>query len=193
VLGILPGMIDFPITELLDDATCVAWLEQHLHPTGLVCQRTYTILTGSVFAKARQSPATIVLLLRRIAKGESTARLSRELDLDRKRLGDLRQQLQLNLYDTLPGELMTGTTFEADELYQNAGGKSMPHPDVADPPRRRANNRKGKGTYENDRPPILSLISRATHEVRYWVLEHADKATTRMIVEGNVPPKSTIL
>ena len=146
--GILPGMIDFPITELLDDATCVAWLEQHLHPAGLACprcqstdrrlfrkhpffptyrcrscQRTYTILTGSVFAKTRQSPATIVLLLRGIAKGESTARLSRELGLDRKRLGELRQQIQINLYDTLPGELMTGTAFEADELYQNAGEK----------------------------------------------------------------------
>ena len=39
----------------------------------------------------------------------------------------------------------------------------------------------------------MSLISRTSHEVRYWVLEHADKATTRIIVEGNVPPKSTIL
>jgi len=29
--------------------------------------------------------------------------------------------------------------------------------------------------------------------VRYWVLEHADKATTHTIVEGNVPPGSTIL
>src|SRR5947207_11278471 len=73
------------------------------------------------------------------------------------------------------------------------GKKSTPHRDVADPPRRRANKAKGKGSYENDRPPILSLISRATHEVRYWVLEHADKPTTRMIVEGNVPAKSTIL
>jgi transposase-like protein len=141
-------MIDFPITELLDDAVCVAWLEQYLHPTGLVCprcqsaerrlfrrhacfptyrcrecQRTYTILTGTVFEKTRQQPATIVLLLRGIAKGESTARLSRELDLDRKRLGELRQQIQTNLYDTLPGELMSGTAFEADELYQNAGEK----------------------------------------------------------------------
>jgi hypothetical protein len=35
--------------------------------------------------------------------------LSRELDLDRKRLGELRQQIQTNLYDTLPGEVMTGT------------------------------------------------------------------------------------
>ena len=146
--GILPCMIDFPLTDLLDDTACVAWLEQHLHPTGLVCprcqstnrrlfrrhhhfptyrcrdcQRTYTILTGTMFAKTRQRPATIVLLLRGIAKGESTARLARELDIDRKRLGELRQQLQTNLYDTLPGEVMTGTAFEADELYQNAGEK----------------------------------------------------------------------
>jgi transposase-like protein len=141
-------MIDFPMTDLLDETACVAWLEQHLHPSGLVCprchsnnrrlfrghpffptyrcrlcQRTYTILTGTMFAKTRQRPATIVLLLRGIAKGESTARLSRELDLDRKRLGELRQQIQTNLYDTFPGELMTGTAFEADELYQNAGEK----------------------------------------------------------------------
>jgi transposase-like protein len=152
-------MIDFPITELLDDAVSVAWLEQHLHPTGLVCprcqstqrrlfrrhdhfptyrcrtcQRTYTILTGSVFEKTRQRPATIVLLLRGIAKGESTALLSRELDLDRKRLGELRQKIQTNLYETLPGKLMSGTAFEADELYQNAGGKKY----TASRPRRPA-------------------------------------------------------
>jgi transposase len=158
-----------------------------------VCQRTYTILTGTVFAKTRQRPATILMLLRGFAKGESTARLARELDLDRKRLGELRQQIQTNLYDTLPGELMSGTAFEADELYQNAGKKSTPHRDVADPPRRRANKRKGKGSYANDRPPILSLISRTSHDVRYWVLEHADKPSTRTIIEGNVPRGSTIL
>ena len=73
------------------------------------------------------------------------------------------------------------------------GNKSRPHHDPADPPRRRANKRKGKGTYENDRPPILGLVSRTSHEVRYWVLEHADKPTTRTIIEGNVPPESTIL
>ena len=63
------------------------------------------------------------MLLREIAKGESTARLSRELDLDRKRLGEIRPQIQTNLYDTLPGEVMSGTAFETDELYQNAGKK----------------------------------------------------------------------
>src|SRR5919199_1220092 len=98
-------MIDFPITDLLDEAECAGWLERHLHPMGLVCprsqgterrlfrhhvffptyrcrtcQRTYTVLTGTVFEKTRQPPATIVLLLRGIAKGESTARLARRLN-----------------------------------------------------------------------------------------------------------------
>jgi transposase-like protein len=141
-------MIDFPLTDLLDETACISWLEQHLHPSGLLCprchspnrrlfrrhqyfptyrcrecQRTYTLLTRSVFEKTRQRPSTLVLLLRGIAKGESTARLSRELALDRKRLGELRQHIQTNLYNTLPAELMTGTAFEADELYQNAGEK----------------------------------------------------------------------
>jgi len=157
------------------------------------CQRTSTLLTGTVFEKTRQRSVTIVLLLCGIAKGEPTARFSRELALDRKRLGELRQQIQTNLHDTLPGELMTGTAFEADELYQNAGGKSTPHRDPSDPPRQRANKGKGKGTHEDDRSPILGLISRTSNEVRYWVLEHANKPITRAIVEGNVPPESTIL
>jgi transposase-like protein len=140
-------MIDFPIGELLDDVACLAWLERHLYPDGWVCPHCgsparrlfrhqsfpayrcracagyYTLLTNTPFAGTRQRPATIVLLLRGIAKGESTARLSRELKLDRKRVGEIRQQLQNHLYETLPTAPLAGTRFEADELYQNAGEK----------------------------------------------------------------------
>ena len=69
-----------------------------------------------MFAKTRQSAAAGVLLLRGGAKGESRARLSRELDIDRKRLGQMAQQLQQNLYDTLPNDRLDGHEFEADEL-----------------------------------------------------------------------------
>jgi transposase-like protein len=141
-------MIDFPIAELLDDSICLIWLERHLHPDGLQCRRCgstarrlfraqghfpayrcrvcdgyYTLLTGTVFAKTRQRPATLVLLLRGIAKGEPTARLARELGLSRKQLHTLRQRMQANLNETAPTEVMRGTAFEADELYQNAGEK----------------------------------------------------------------------
>ena len=141
-------MIDFPITELLDASICMIWLERHLHPDGFVCphcgstnrrlfrqqkhfpayrcrdcDRYYTVLTGTAFEKTRQPPATLVLLLRGITKGESTARLARELGLSRKQMHTLRQRIQTNLNETAPIDLMEGTTYEADELYQNAGEK----------------------------------------------------------------------
>jgi hypothetical protein len=144
-------MIDFPIGELLDDSICTVWLERHLHPSGLTCphcghseRRLFraqghfpayrwracdgydTVLTGTIFAKTRQRPATLVLLLRGIAKGEPTARLARELGVSRKQLHTLRQRIQANLNASAPTGIMPGAAFEADELYQNAGEKKHP-------------------------------------------------------------------
>jgi hypothetical protein len=87
------------------------------------CNGDYTLLTGTVFEKTRQRPATLVLLLRGVAKGEPTARLARERGMSRTPLPTLRQRGQTNLNDTAPTALMAGTTFEADELYQHAGEK----------------------------------------------------------------------
>jgi transposase-like protein len=141
-------MIDFPMTELLDDSFSLMWLERHLHPGGLPCPRcgstarrlfrvqghfpAYrcracdgydTLLTGTVFAKTRQRPATLVLLLRGMATGEPTARLARELGRSRKQLHTLRQRLQANLNATAPTTVMSGTACEADDLDHNAGEK----------------------------------------------------------------------
>jgi transposase-like protein len=144
-------MIDFPMADLLDDHSCTNWLERHPHPEGLqcphcgslerrlfrqqghfpayrcrLCDGYYTLLTGTVFAKTHQPPATLVLLLRGIAKGEPTARLARELGLSRKQLHTLRQRIQTTVNVSAPTTVMTGTAFEADELYQNAGEKREP-------------------------------------------------------------------
>ena len=139
-------MIDYGIRELLDESGCVGWLEKHLHPNGLVCPHCgsaerwlfreqgyfpayrckaregyYTLLSGTVFQKSHQQPSTLAVLQRGIAKGESSARLSRELGLGGKRVMQLRHAIQNNLYETLPVQTMAGQDFEADELYQNAG------------------------------------------------------------------------
>jgi transposase-like protein len=141
-------MIDFPITDLFDDSLCLLWLSRHLHPDGFVCPTCgsanrrrfrsqgyydayrcrectgyYTLLSGTAFDGSRQRPATLVLLLRGITKGESTARLARELHLSRQTVHTLRQRLQSNLNDNAPTDVMDGQTFEVDELYQNAGEK----------------------------------------------------------------------
>jgi transposase-like protein len=141
-------MIDFPIADLFDDSLSLVWLERHLHPDGFVCPHCgssnrrlfrrqghydayrcrdcdgyYTLLSGTVFEGSRKRPAILVLLLRGITKGESAARLARELQLSRQTVHTLRQRIQANLNDSAPTETMQGETFEVDELYQNAGEK----------------------------------------------------------------------
>jgi transposase-like protein len=71
--------------------------------------------------------------------------------------------------------------------------KSTPHPDEADPPRRRANKQRGRGTYANDRPPIIHLVSRESGEHRFWVCDHTDKRTCHELINENIPVGSTVL
>ena len=73
------------------------------------------------------------------------------------------------------------------------GKKSTPHRAPDDPPRRRANKRKGHGTYANDRPPIISVISRETGEHRFWVCDHADTHTCAALMAANIPAGHTTL
>ena len=51
------------------------------------------------------------------------------------------------------------------------------HADPADPPRCRANNRRGHGTYANDRPPVIGTVGRESGQVRLRVAKRTDKRT----------------
>jgi transposase-like protein len=73
------------------------------------------------------------------------------------------------------------------------GKKRTPHRDPTDPPRRRANQRRGPGTYENDRPPIISIISRETGAQRFWGCDHANTRTCGALIAANVPTSGTQL
>ena len=73
------------------------------------------------------------------------------------------------------------------------GKKSTPHRDPLDPPRCRANKQVGHGTYDNDRPPIIHIISRESAEERCWVVSHSDKATCQGILAEAVPTAGTIV
>lgn len=62
-----------------------------------------------------------------------------------------------------------------------------------DPPRRRANQRRGHGTYATDRPPIFSVVGRESRAVRFEVQQHADAAGCRAVLAGAVKPGARIL
>jgi transposase len=81
---------------------------------------------------------------------------------------------------------------EADELYQNAGEKGRKHTDPLDPPRRRANQARGHGTWATDRPPIVGIVGRRSGHIRLRLCKHADRATLEPLVVAHTRPDATV-
>lgn len=141
-------MIEFPIQDLMDEDACRQKLLQILHPDGLACphcgsnsyrlarrnryyesyrckdcQGYFSAYSQTVFAHTRQSASTLLLLLRGVAKGETSSKLSAELQLNYGWLLSLRRRIQERILAQLPDKPMEGNNFEMDELFQNAGEK----------------------------------------------------------------------
>ena len=146
--------MDFPIAEFMDEDACYRKIIEILHPDGLACPRcqsrdgfrvhrrtrdpvldyrcscgrVFNAFTGTAFHKTHRRPTEILLILRGIAQGTTTARLARELNRHRQHLLQLRHQLQEQAFraaDPLP---LDDPAVEADEMYQNAGEKRRPAP-----------------------------------------------------------------
>lgn len=72
------------------------------------------------------------------------------------------------------------------------GKKGVPHPDPDDPPRRRANRRRGHGTFANDRPPVAGVVGRDSGEVRLEVLGSACGAELEEVVDRTCLEGTTV-
>ena len=144
--------MDFSLLEITDDSLAEQRLQKYFHPKGLQCpwcnarveqarwfrqtQRShvtryrcrhcdkgYTVYSGTVFASKQLRPTQVILLLRGICKGESTACLARELQLAYDTVHHLRQQIQSNAMRLQPETPLPDAVTETDELFQNAGEK----------------------------------------------------------------------
>jgi transposase len=72
------------------------------------------------------------------------------------------------------------------------GKKADPHRDPGDPPRQRANKQRGRGTYENDRPPTLGLVGRTSGELRLIVCTDTQQTTVTPEVETWTEPGAVL-
>lgn len=144
--------MDFPITELMDHEACLRWLEEYFHPQGLKCphcqasieqsnrfrqtkeselpvyrckkcQGIYNVYSGTIFEGREFRPAQVVLFLRGVLQGETTAQLARELEISRSIITEVRHQLQANAEQERPQEPLEDLEVETDEMFQNAGEK----------------------------------------------------------------------
>jgi transposase-like protein len=211
--------MDFPLIDLMDQDACYHKLLAALHPDGLTCPtcqtaaqlhvhrrhrapvldyrcaacgRVFNAFTGTALKGTHRSPAEIVLILRGVAQGVPTARLARELGCDRKHLLELRRRLQGHASRWLDRDPLSDRVVEADEMYQNAGEKGIPHDDPADPPRRRANGRRGHGSFADDRPPVAGMVGRESGAVRLEVLESAGAAELGEFVDASCRSGATV-
>jgi transposase len=212
--------MDFPIVDLMNEQACYEYLVGVLHPQGLGCPRCQTkeglgvhrrhrapvldyqcghcgcvfnAFTGTPLANTHHTPAQILLLLRGILQGVPTAQLARELKCDRKHLLELRHKLQgfVERAQEEDPPLQDDVT-EADEMFQNAGEKGVPHTDPDEPPRCRANKQRGHGTFDNDRPPITGVVGRDSGEIRLEMVHHTDKETLERVVDESTEEGATV-
>lgn len=195
--------MDFPIVDLFDDELSEAWLLKYFHRGRLrcphcgrsveearffrmttksrvkvyrcVCGGVYNVYSGTVFQGKHFRPAQAILLLRGVCKGEPTAAIAREIGVSRQTVHNMRKVLQAQAERLQPETPLPDRRTETDEMFQNAGEKGERHGDPADPPRRRANKRRGHGTYDNDRPPIVGTVGRESGQVRLRVVPHTDR------------------
>lgn len=77
-------------------------------------------------------------------------------------------------------------------MFQNAGEKGVLHPYPEDPPRRRANQQRGHGTYANDRPPVVGTVGRESGELRLEVTQRTDGKTLMRHVETHTRRDATV-
>ncbi len=154
--------MDFPIGGLMDEDACYARLVATLHPGGLACPRcgaradagslevhrrhrapvldyrcrpcgrVFNAFAGTPLAGSPKRPSQLVLFLRGVSKGETTAALARELGCGRGHLLELRHRLQAHAAAALtradPAPLHGDAAAEADEAYVAAGEKRRPAP-----------------------------------------------------------------
>jgi len=141
--------MDFPLAELMHEGACYDRIVEAIHPDGLACprcggrrlgvhrkhrapvidyrcrdcRRVFNAYTGTAPHKTSRRPSALVLILRGIAQGATTARMARELGCDRMKLLALRHKLQANARAGLDPEPLPDDVVEADECYVNAGEK----------------------------------------------------------------------
>jgi transposase len=213
-------MMRFPLTDLLDQQDCYAYVLNTLHPDGLrcpndhplpadqaphdrhrapvqdyccrACGSVFNLFTDTVWAGTHYDCVTIVLLMRGFAQGTPTLQLTDELELDYETVLNRRHDLQQLALDHKPTLALADAVTEADEMFQNAGEKGEKHDDPDDPPRCRANNRRGLGTMDNDRPPILGVVGRTTGHIRLTVSDNTQQATIQPQVEKDTIPTTLL-
>ena len=131
---------------------------------------------------------TWVLILHDFVVGRPTSEIAAELELDYGTVLKWRHTLQDVALNNRMTAVLSDEHGEADETYVNAGQPGEEKDDDDDePPRARANKAGGRGTAENDRPPIIGTVGRESGELRLEVAPDATGETVSAFLCETTP------
>lgn len=209
--------MDFPISDLFDEDLCYDWLIKFFHggvlksPNGGLnyiindsrrspkilykdkdSGQYFTVFTGTIFEYTHFRCSEVILILRGFLQGVSTNQLSRELDCDYQNLLELRHKFMETGYSNLNRTALKDLITETDEMFQNSGEKGQRHSDPTDPPRKRANKKRGHGTYNNDRPPVVGTVGRESGQIRIEVKMDTKKKSLNEQIDAFTLPGNTV-
>jgi len=156
------------------------------------CGRVFHIFTGTDLSGSHYNCSQIVLILRGFLQGQTTQHIAEELGLDYGTLLSCRHRIQRRGFAHLITTALPDDEAEMDEMFQNAGEKGAKKDSITDPPRQRGNQRKGKGTMANDRPPIVGTVGRSSAQIRLKVCDNTQQITIQPQVESTTLPTTTV-
>ena len=150
---------------------------------------TFTPLTGTIFDGMRVDVRTLWLMVESFADGEASVETSDEAGVNRHTTDRLFRLLRAAIYQTRSSEpivLAPEDVAEFDEVYITAGLKGGAGGwELEREPRKRGLKRRGRGTWDSDRLPVLGLLRRGG-DIRLFVLRNVQTDTIRPIVHQMV-------
>ncbi|GAB7091430.1 IS1595-like element ISH4 family transposase [Halorubrum luteum] len=141
------------------------------------CDRTFNDKTGTIFAHAKIGLDKLLFAFYSLLRfNTSIHQLDAEIDVSYRSLRRRVEQFARTL--DAPAINLVGPV-EIDEFYVSAGKKGRERDRES---RSRALSKRGRGTYEEDKPPVFTLVDRGSGQ-RYVVpAKSADEATVRLLL-----------
>ncbi|GAA0514081.1 Transposase and inactivated derivatives [Halorubrum aquaticum] len=151
------------------------------------CDRTFNDKTGTIFAHAKIGLDKLLFAFYSFLRFNTSIRqLDAEIDVSYRSLRRRVEQFARTL--DAPDISLVGPV-EIDEFYVSAGKKGRERDSRS---RSRALSKRGRGTYEEDKPPVFTLVDRGTGQ-RYVVpAKSADEATVRLLLDNHKKESLTV-
>jgi len=143
------------------------------------CDRTFNDKTGTIFAHAKIGLDTLLFAFYSFLRfNTSIHQLAAETDVSYRMLHRCVEQFARTL--DAPVVSLVGPV-EIDEFYVSAGKKGRKRDQE---PRSRGLSKRGRGTYDEDKPPVFTLVDRGSDQ-RYIVpAKSATESTVRLLLHS---------